>query len=39
MFQGFVRSLHERNPFYLLSVTSMLAGCYAMSRGLGETPG
>ena len=27
------------NPFYLLSVVSMLAGCYAMSRGLSETPG
>ena len=39
MFQKLVRFLHERNPFYLLSVVSMLAGCYAMIRGLGETPG
>lgn len=39
MFPGFVRSLHERNPFYLASVISMLAGCYAMSRSLGEAPG
>jgi hypothetical protein len=39
MFHRFTRSLHERNPFYLLSAFSMLTGCYALSRILGLNPG
>lgn len=39
MFQRMARSLHARNPFYLLSALSMLAGCFALSRALGTAPG
>lgn len=28
------RSLHSRNPFYLLSALCMLSGCFALSRAL-----
>ena len=39
MFQKMARSLHARNPFYLLSAVSMLAGCFALSRALTAAPG
>lgn len=39
MFQSFVRLLHARNPFYLLSAVSMLLGCYALSHALGLEAG
>lgn len=39
MFREFARSLHTRNPFYLLSAVSMLTGCYALSRTIGLSPG
>ncbi len=39
MLQQIVRSLHARNPFYLLSAVCMLTGCYALSRAIGLQPG
>lgn len=39
MLERLVRSLHSRNPFYLLSAVCMLTGCYALSRAIGLQPG